>query len=1002
MIKKLTFLVMLVLSYNLLAAQGTQVIKGRIVDDTGSPLIGATVYLTVEKNAAAADAKGDFSITSNNPGNKLRVTFIGHKTQEFDLVAFKNGSTITLQSDGNNLNEVIVVGYGTAIKKDLTGAVGTLSGDLINERKTTRVSQALQGAIPGVQVTRNAGTPGASGSILIRGVTTLGVNDPLVIIDGVPGSLDNLNPDNIESISVLKDAASSAIYGSRAAAGVILVTTKRAKEGQSDLTYSVDFGLQKPTTMPKFVDAQTYMALFNEMKVNDGATPIYDAAIIKDYAALSAAEPDKYPNTNWQNDYFKKSAFQHRHDLNFTIGNKNVKTKVIAGYINQDGLEPNRSFNRYSFRVNNDLRFNDKLSGNVDFSYYRAQSLSATTSDINLVRQLPAIYDDYYSDGRYAPGKDGANPIANNMMGGRTNVRNNQFSARLQLNFEPLEGLRLTGIFAPQLGFLNSSAFSQIVSYTSLTDPSVVVNRFNNTNSLTQSQSYNQALNAQFLANYHVTVARDHSITVLLGYESNDFRDENTSSFRDGYVLPAYQVIDAGAKLNATNSGNASESALRSFFGRVNYSFKGKYLLQANARYDGSSRFAPSNRWGFFPSVSGGWVISEEEAFKGKLPFSFLKVRGSWGRNGNQQIGNYSYQSLINLNTVLFYNSAGQIVPATAGNQLNYAVKDITWETKQDFDIGVDMAFFKDRLSVTADYFNKTTFDILLNLPIPLNTGLLATPQNGGKMLNKGWELQVGWNDRIGKDWKYSFSVNLSDYKNKIADLKGTSTLSSLALLEGQPYNVWYGYRNLGYFKDAADVAASAKLTGAEKPGDLKYADLNGDGKITADKDQVPLGNSLPRYLFGGNGNVKYKNFDFGFSFQGIGKQLSRLSGFMVQPFDSNFGNVNTYYVNNYWTPDRPNAKYPRLSYNNKNVNYDQSSDFWFFNGSYIRLKDVTFGYTFSPGLLKRFGVKNARIFVSATDLFTSSHYPKGWDPEGTQGNNPLVVTYYSGLSVTF
>jgi TonB-linked SusC/RagA family outer membrane protein len=1002
MIKKLTFLVMLLLICNLLVAQDVQVIKGKIVDDAGSPLVGATVYLTVDKTAAAADAKGDFSITSNNPQNKLRVTFVGYKTQEFDLTAFKTGSAITLQSDGNNLNEVVVVGYGTTVKKDLTGAVSTLSGDLISERKTTRVSQALQGAIPGVQVNRNAGTPGAGGSILIRGVTTLGVNDPLVIIDGVPGSMDNLNPENVESISVLKDAASSAIYGSRAAAGVILITTKRAKEGQQEINYSSDFGWQKPITMPKFVDAQTYMALFNEMKVNDGATPIYDPAVIADYANLSAANPDKYPNTDWQKDYFKNVAFQQRHDLSLTIGTKYVKTKVMAGYTKQGGLEPNRSFNRYSFRVNNDLRITEQLSANVDFAYYRAQSLSATTSDINLVRQLPAIYDDYYSDGRYAPGKDGANPIANNMMGGRTNVRNNQFSARMQLNYAPVTGLKLSAIFAPQLGFLNSNSFSQIVSYTSLTDPSVVLNRFNNTNSLTLSQSYNQALNAQFLANYQITIARDHAITALLGYESNDFRDENSSAFRDGYVLPAYQVIDAGAKLNAANSGNASESALRSFFGRLNYNYKGKYLLQVYARYDGSSRFAPENRWGFFPSVSGGWVVSEEEAFKDKLPFSFLKVRGSWGRNGNQQIGNYSYQSLINLNTILFYNTAGQIVPATAGNQLNYAVKDITWETKQDFDIGVDMAFFKNRLSLTADYFNKTTFDILLNLPIPLNTGLLATPQNGGKMLNKGWELQIGWNDRINKDWRYSFSVNLSDYKNKIADLKGTSTLGSNALLEGQPYNVWYGYRNLGYFKDAADVAASAKLTGAEKPGDIKYADLNGDGKITADKDQVPLGNSLPRYLFGGNGSVKYKNFDLGFSFQGIGKQLSRLGGFMIQPFDSNFGNVNTYYVDNYWTPTRPDAKYPRLSYNNKNINYDQSSDFWFFNGSYIRLKDVTFGYTVSPGLLKRFGVKNARVFVSATDLFTASHFPKGWDPEGTQGNNPLVVTYYTGLSVTF
>jgi TonB-linked SusC/RagA family outer membrane protein len=1002
MIRRFFSFLILAMVAGLSVAQAQQVIKGKINDETGAPLTGATVYLTAEQKGAMTDTAGIFSITSHNKGNKVRISFIGYKTQETDVNFFKGFTTITLEKIGGKLDEVVVVGYGTTAKKDLTGSVSTLSGTLIDERKTTQLSQALQGAIPGVAVTRNSGAPGTSATILIRGVTTLGVNDPLVIIDGVPGTLDAVNPDNVENISVLKDAASSAIYGSRAAAGVILVTTKRAKEGQATIGYSANFGWERATSIPSFVDAPTYMSLFNEMKANDGASPVYDASVIQNFASLHASDPDKYPNTDWQKDFFKNYAFQQQHDIDISVGSKNVKTKVMAGYTNQASLEPGRSFNRYSIRVNNDLRINDKLNANVDLGYLRNEYLTPTRTAVWLVRQLPAIYDDYYTDGRYAPGKDGGNPIALNDLGGLTDNRTNQFNARLQLNFTPVKGLKLSGVYAPQLSFGNNSAFSKVVSYTAQNDPTLVVNTNGNTNSLTQTQTYAQAINMQALANYQITIAGNHNISALLGYENNTFHNENTGEYRDGYVLPNYQVLDAGSKTNATNNGNADESALRSFFGRLAYSYKGKYLLQANARYDGSSRFAPNNRWGFFPSVSGGWVVTEEEAFKDKLPFSFLKVRGSWGRNGNQQIGNYSYQSLISLSPVLFYNSAGQIVPVTAGNQLYYAVKDITWETKQDFDIGLDMAFLNNRLAVTADYFDKKTYNILLNLPIPLNTGLLATAQNGGKMLNKGWELQIGWNDRIGKDWRYSFSVNLSNYTNKIVDLKGTSTLGAQALLEGQPYNVWYGYRAQGYFKDANDVATSAKLTGGEKPGDIKYVDLNGDGKITADKDQVPLGNSLPQYLYGGNASIKYKNIDFGFSFQGVGKQTGKMTADIVQPFLDNYGNVNTSYVGNYWTPDNPNAKYPRLSYSNINVNYTPNSNFWLFNAAYFRLKDITMGYTFKPEILKHVGIKSARVFVSATDAFTVSNYPKGWDPEVTKGNNTPVATYFTGVNVTF
>lgn len=996
------FSLFLCLSFYIKASAQTNFqIQGTVVGEDKLPLPGVNIIQKGTSTAVTSDANGKYAINVSDSQGTLVFSFMGYVKKEVPV----NGRTtinISLEPDLKSLDEVVVVGYGTAVKKDLTGAVGTLSGELLTNRKSTRVGQALQGAIAGVSVTRSSGAPGAQSTIRIRGITTLGANDPLVIIDGVPGNMDNISPDDIENISVLKDAASSAIYGSRAAAGVILISTKRAKDGQSTLTYSNDFGMQRATSMPSFVDAPTYMRLFNEMKVNDGQSPIYDANTIANFYALNAAEPDKYPNTNWQKAYFRDKAFQHRHNLDISLGTKNLRSKVSLGYIDQDVMERNRSFNRYTLRVNNDLTISKNLSANVDFAYYRAQALSPTTGNINLVRQLPPIYDDYYSDGRFAPGKDGANPVANNIMGGLGNTRNNQFNGRLQLNYTPLKGLKLSGIIAPQLGFLIGDSFSQMVPYTALNDPSVTVNTFNNTNSLRRTNSYNQAINAQFLANYQITVANDHNLTALLGYENNTFRDETNTSFRDGYVLPDYQVIDAGSQVNWSNGGNGSESALRSFFGRINYNYQHKYLLQTNFRYDGSSRFAKEHRWGFFPSVSAGWVVTEESFFKDKTPFSFLKVRASWGRNGNEQIGNYSYQSLVNLGSTIMLNSAGAVVPVVTGNQLDFAVKDKTWETKEDYDLGMDMSFFNSRLNVSADYFNKNTFDILLNLPIPLITGLNATAQNAGSMYNKGWELQLGWNDKINKNWNYSVTANLSDYTNKIKDLKGTSTLNDLAFVEGQPYNVWYGYNNIGYFQDAADVAASAKLSGAEKPGDLKYLDVNGDGKITADKDRQALGNSLPRYLYGGNASVNYKNIDFGFSFQGVGKQLRKRSGYMVQPFHSNFGNVSTDIVDNYWTPTNKNAKYPRLAYTSEGVNYHTNSDFWLFNSSYFRIKDITLGYTFDRKTLDRMRIKGARLFVSGTDLFYKSNFPKGWDPEGNESENPMVKTYYGGLVITF
>lgn len=1001
--KKLSLLLTLIYCSCITYAQ-VKSISGVVADSGKNPIPGVSVQIKALKLTTATDDKGRFSMPTSVATALVTFSCTGFKTVEIELTNGQ-GAQVVMEESKKQLEEVVVVGYGTVAKKDLTGSIGTLSGQKITERHNTGVTQALQGAVPGLTVTRTTTQPGAGGTIRIRGITTLGAgNDPLVIIDGVPGDINNVNPLDIENISVLKDAASAAIYGSRAASGVILISTKRAKNGQSQITYSTTFGIQKPVTLPKFVDGATYMRLENQVLINDGRTPLYGNTLIDNYANLHAADPDKYPDEDWGELYYKKSAPQQRHNLDLTVGTEKLKSKILMGYDDQEGLDRNRGFNRITLRANNDLNINKMLSAGLDLAYLRAETNSSSVIDASSARFIPPIYDSYYDDGRFAPARDGNNPIALNELGGRIKGVNHQLNAKIQLNFTPFEGFKLSGIVAPQLAFSKNSSTNKIVNFYSKSDPSLVINRFGTTNSLSEASQNDQRINMQLLANYTTTLANKHKITALLGYEENTFRTDTNSLFRDGYVLPDYEVINAGGIANLRNSGTAYENALRSYFSRIDYSYKGRYLLGISGRYDGSSRFAENNRWGFFPAVSAAWIISEED-FAKKLPFDFLKLRGSWGRNGNQNIGNYSYLSLISLGTTLIYNSSGGIISVPTGHQADININDKSWETKEDYNIGIDMGLVHKKLSISADYFVKNTFDILINQDIPLVIGLATTTTNAASMENRGWEFQASWNDNLGPDWSYSISANIADFKNKVTDTKGINILANNARIEGQPFNVYYGYRSAGYFQSDADVAASAKLTGTEKPGDLKFADINGDGKIDAANDRVVLGDPYPHYTYGGFASVKYKNFDLGFSFQGIGKQNRRPDDLMINPtVASGSFNIQEYMNGNTWTPQNPNAPYPRLTSANATVNYSTLTNFYLFNGSYFRLKDINIGYTFDPAIISRIGLKNARIFISGTDVlsFRSKGFQPGWDPEDAQGTSPLIAAYLFGLSLTF
>jgi TonB-linked SusC/RagA family outer membrane protein len=980
-------------------------VSGVVVDQNKVPIVGASVLVKGTNKGTLTDFDGNFSINLGVSEKIIQISSIGFAKQEFN-VTDNSKINITLLDDVSKLNEVVVVGYGTQKVKDITGSVSVLSGDAIEAKKTVQVSTALQGSIPGVFVSRSSGRPGSPATILIRGITSLGDSTPLVLIDGVPGEIDDVNADDIQSMSVLKDASAAAIYGSRAAAGVILITTKRAKEGKATLSYSVDSGFQVLGKLPEFADAKTYMNYNNQIRINDGQTPIYAQNFIDNYYANNAMNPDAYPNTNWNNTFFKSSALQTRHSLSMSIGSEKLKSNASINWLEQGSLTPNNNYKRLNLRLNNNYAFTEQVSAIFDVNYKRAikRSPSQSTDDIFGVYRIAPIWDDYYQDGRYAPGRSGENPVALANLGGTLSGEFNVLGARIGLEFEPIKRLKLKAIVAPTLGFDRETNFKKVVEYTDVLDPSQVIFTSGTVNTLRETSHNQETLNIQATANYDFAY-KENKFEFLAGFEDNREKTEDLTQGRDGYLFPDYTLINSGSPAIQTTAGYASETALRSYFGRIAYNFKDRYHLQINGRYDGSSRFAADYRWGFFPSIAGGWTLSEEPFAKKILGNTYLKIRASWGRLGNQKIsGNsYPYISSVTLANNLFYDN-GVIKSLTTGDVRTQNIKDLSWETTESYNLGLDLKLFRERLAITAEGYKKNTYDLLRSIPILSYIGLNASPQNVAEIQTYGWDLGLSWRDKVG-ELKYHIEANVSDSKTNVEDLKGTKDLNDKALIEGQEFEVYYGYKSLGFLTQKDLDNKVALISGTEQPGDMRYADISGpagipDGKITGD-DRVPLKSSTPHYVFGGNIGIDYKNFDFNTSFQGVAKQTRYYESFMVRPFLASTGNIPIDVVGNTWTPDNPNAKYPRLTDKNGSANY-RLSDYWLRTASYFRISNITIGYTLPKDVMKSIGLSSIRLYATGTDVFLSTKFPKGFDPEIDVAQSPITSTYLLGLDVKF
>lgn len=980
-----------------LPQQQSKRITGIVTDEKGEPIIGANVVEKGTTNGTVTDFEGKFSlITSEN--SEIQISYIGYILQE---VTAKNGSSlsIALKEDSKSLDEVVVVGYGTQKKVNLTGSVTVVSIEELGKRQVGSTSLALQGLAPGVVVTQRSGQPGADGGIIsIRGKTTMNNNDALILVDGVEMGINTIDASMIESISILKDASSSAIYGSRAANGVILITTRRAKADQFMVSYSGYTGWQSAIDKPAIVGAIDHMTMTNIAYANIGKSPLYSESYINEYKAGMASNPDKYPDTNWIDETMTNNGLMQNHFLTISGGSSRIRTVANFGYFDQNGIIENSNYKRYTFRINSDMdiskNFTAKIDGHVSLTKRKEPSRSDA---FHWMSRIPSMQAGVLSTGQWGEGWNGDNPIAFTNDGGLKKVNYPSATMNFNLIYTPAEWLTLQGSYSPSYSEEHVTSFNKIVQTykydgtpyykspqkSSLTDQT---NRYLR-NLLIASATFDHRFGA-------------HGVKVLAGYQQEDQRNDGHSGYRENFTFPEYPVLSSGGEENQKAYGWASEWALQSYFGRVNYDFEERYLFEANVRYDGSSRFAKGNKWGVFPSFSLGWRLSEEvfwESLKGIA--NNLKLRASWGQLGNQNIGdNYPFSSNVDLSQK--YVSANAVISGAAITQM--ANTAITWETTTVTDIGLDATLFN-KLNLTVDYFYKKTDDILLKLNVPLVIGMSAPQQNAGKVENRGWEAALTYTDKVG-DFNYRVSFNISDVKNKILDLKGIDETGLTVNREGEEMYSLYGLEAVGYIQpedyDQNGVYQGATQYGNFGLGDIKYKDQNDDGVINT-SDRVIIGTTIPRYTFGLSLSGEYKGFDLNLLVQGVGKADGYLNGQGIQPFYEG-GTVQEQHKN-YWTENNRKAAFPRLAFNE--TNNIQNSSFWKKNAAYARLKNIQLGYSLPQRVLKKTPLSRLRFYVSGDNLLTLDKFWDGFDVEAPVGNGgyyPQLKVISFGLDINF
>jgi len=1002
-------------------------VSGVVTDATGEPLVGVTVKVNGSTtNATVTDIDGRYVITTNASNPVLTFSYIGYQSKE--VVARSGNLDVQLQEENNTLNDVVVIGYGTAVRKSVVGAVDRIGAEVIENRPVANVTQALQGASPNLVIQRRSYNPnGESTNLNIRGISTTNSNAPLVVIDGLiqdSGALDRLNPNDIDNISILKDAGYAAIYGSRSSNGVILVTTKKGSVNQAPkVRVNSAVGWEDPQLLFQAVPGYQNMQLRNLAATNSGNAPLFTPSQIQ-------AEYDARDQEDWWYNQIFRTALQQNYNVSVSGGANKTTYMVSVGYYDQQSNYVGNSdfgIQRYNLRSNLTTEVG-RFKFEALMAFTRNNSISTTGSslEINASRIPNYSYYKLKDQGKYLINDvvSDFNPLGELESGGTNKYRNNDFNGSLTAEMKIIDGLKLRGLIGVDVqGQHRYTRTREVAYYQNVNNPNPSYVSSTGTNAYVDDWNYDSYLiNSQLLLDYNKTFG-SHSVAGLVGLTNESF----TSTANQIRIQNPNKDLGTDANDDAEiNIGNGSSvspmntvrTSITSVLGRLSYNYMERYYADFSFRYDGSSKFASKNRWGFFPSVSAGWRVSEESFMSDyRERIGDLKLRASYGVLGNQTIGTYDRYTTYDMhsNTYAYNNEIVTGAGFTLGSE------NLKWEKTRTFNIGADATFLKGSLTLGLDYYYKRTVDILMKPVVPSVFGTSQSMDNYGEVSNRGWEVSANYRFSTGA-FHHSVSANIGDSFNKLEKFPEEEQINSVEELwilrrVGIPLGSYYGYKTDGMFKSYEEIEASATPVGVTvQPGDLKFVDRNNDGIIDP-KDRFVLGNAFPRYTFGFTYSLNWKGIDFSVFAQGVGKRDMMLRGELIEPFHSNYSYTIYKHQLDFWTPTNTDAKYPRLSApgsSSTQNNYRMGSDIYILDGSYLRLKNITLGYTLPKSITGKAGIEKLRIYVTGQNLLTfcSNSFI---DPEssefgdnmtnsgGNSGRNYPVLRYYGfGLDLEF
>lgn len=1012
--KSFNWIFLVLLFLNTVARAQEVMVEGVVSDSNGTPLPGVTVLEKGTENGTQTDFDGNYALTLANEEGVLIFSYVGMKTIE-EPVNGRNVINVSLTDDVAALDEVVVVGYGTQVRSKVAGAVDQVSAQDFEGRSSANVTQSLQGKSPGLVIQQRNSEPGAGLNINIRGISTLGNNSPLIVIDGiVGGDLNSLNPSDIESVSVLKDAGSAAIYGSRANNGVVLITTKKGKTGRAmTIQYNGLSGINNPYFFTKPVEGFENAILRNEAAFNsDGVS-----------SAVFTAERIRQLRENGSEQWFAEEiveeALQQNHSLAISGGNENTTYRVSLGYTDEKNIfvGPSKGMKRYNYRVNLTSEF-EKFRIETTLSYAKQKikdhSFNTSTLMVDAFR-TPLYYKQKDDEGNYLTNDvlGQFNPLGVLEQGGFRHYDNDDLFGSLSLQYAITDNFKVRGVFGGRL--YNNSLYSRTTRVDFV--PGGVYGENRNTR---DEMRKSLDLNTQFLLEYNNTFNNKHDLNVLLGVSNENHSDRGIGIFRintdPDLGTPISETTIEEGSYNSNQS--SSKNSLNSAFGRASYTYDNRYTAEFSFRYDGSSKFRKDLRWGFFPSASLIYNVTNEEFMQDyKDKWGGVKFRGSYGVLGNQNVGNFQYQTTY----FTFQNAYAFNNAAVSGTGFNFANPDLQWERAATLNLGLDLDFFDKSLFLTFDWFNKVTSDILVAPAVPGVYGTGLPDFNAGKVKSYGWELSATYR-HTGELFSHTLTANIGDTQNEVLEFQGNEILTGVEelqviLREGVPFRSYVGLKRDGIFQSFNEIENSAVPVGISPvPGDNKYVDLNEDGVID-DDDKFIFGNPFPRYTFGLTYNVEVKGFDLSVFVQGVGKRTMMVRGEQVEPFHFNYGATMYTHQLDYWTPQNTDAYYPRLANNgtqSNTNNFRRGSDMYLYDGAYARLKNLQLGYTIPKTTTETMGLNKVRFYLSGSNLLTLAK--TDWlDPELSEfdsnlnngGANsarayPTLVYYGLGLDITF